>query len=120
MFLHRRDSKYGDDDRVKFRFSESRFRGIRDIVIRNVSGERNVEKIRESAELGTEKPVLRAMRNYDSNTRATNTRPSLRLTAVDRLSKREFDRSAGTTFFPLFLPFSSPSVTRSEEGLVTK
>ena len=77
MFLHRRDSKYGDDDRVKFRFSESRFRGIRDIVIRNVSGERNVEKIRESAELGTEKPVLRAMRNYDSNTRATNT-PFLR------------------------------------------
>lgn len=78
-----------------------------------MSAERNVEKIRESAQLATEKPVLRAMRNYDSNARATNTRVSLRLTAVDRRLEWEFDRSAGN--LPLFFFFSS-SASDAERG----
>lgn len=92
-----------------------------EIVIGNVSAERNVEKIRESAQLPTEKPVLRAMRNYDSNARATNTRVSLRLTASSPLivvsNGNSIDRRATSLFSSSFL---RPRVTRSEEGLVTK
>lgn len=78
-----------------------------------MSAKWNVEEIRESAELPTEKPVLRAMRNYDSNTRATNTRVSLRLTAS---LEWEFDRSADNLsffFFPFFLS-SFPSDAENE------